>query len=148
MIPFLSPLPFRIKSSYVPLPLALESISAGFPSPASDYVDLGIDLNEQLIRNPSSTFFLRVSGNSMTGEGIYNDDLLIVDRSLEATPGKIVIAILDGNFTIKKLTYSNGISYLEASHPDYPTIDLRNYGDVQIWGVAIFSIHNLKSSSR
>ena len=84
----------------------------------------------------------------MTGEGIYNDDLLIVDRSLEATPGRIVIAILDGNFTIKKLTYSNGISYLEASHPDYPIIDLRNYGDVQIWGVAIFSIHNLKSSSR
>ena len=124
----------------------MENVTAGFPSPAEDYIDIGIDLNEQLIENPSSTFFLRVSGQSMTGAGIYDGDLLIVDRSLNARPGQIVIAILDGDFTVKQLTYHQGQIYLEAHHPNYPSIDLRNYGEVQIWGVAIYAIHDLKAS--
>ncbi len=128
-------------------PLFLEKITAGFPSPAEDYIDIAIDLNEHLIRHPSSTFFLRVSGQSMTGAGIYDGDLLVVDRSLDPKPGKIVVAILDGDFTVKQLTYHHNFPYLEAHNPDYPAIDLRKYGDVQIWGVAIYSIHNLQSKS-
>ena len=116
---------------------------AGFPSPADNYVDKSIDLNEHLIKNPASTFFLRVSGYSMTNAGIYNGDLLIVDRSLEAKPGLIVVAILDGSFTVKKLTRNHNKLYLEAAHPDYPSLDISQYENVQIWGVAIYSIHHL-----
>ena len=125
------------------LPLAGESVSAGFPSPANDYLDIGIDLNEQLIRHPSSTFFLRVSGHSMAGAGIQDGDLVVVDRGLNAHPGQIVIAVLDGAFTIKRLVRQRNVLYLEAEHPNYPPIDLRNYDDNQIWGVAVYSIHRL-----
>tara|TARA_Y100001968_G_C19393390_1_gene736866 strand:+ start:351 stop:803 length:453 start_codon:yes stop_codon:yes gene_type:complete len=125
------------------LPLANESISAGFPSPADDYIEAGIDLNEQLIKHPISTFFLRVSGYSMTNAGINDGDLLIVDRSLEPKPGLIVVAILDGSFTLKTLTLNSGKLYLEAAHPNYPPLDISKYESIQIWGVAIYSIHSL-----
>ncbi len=125
-------------------PLASEHVEAGFPSPADNYIDKSIDLNEELIRHPASTFFLRVKGESMSNANVLNGDLLIVDRSLEPQPGHIVVAILDGSFTLKKLTRREGIPYLEAEHPDYPSIDLRNYENIQIWGVAIYSIHRLK----
>ncbi len=135
----------RTHSSLV-LPLAGESISAGFPSPADDYLEVGIDLNKQLISHPASTFFLRVSGHSMNGAGINDGDLLVVDRSLDPHPGNIVIAILDGAFTLKRLTRHLGELRLEAENPDYPPLKLNNYGEVQIWGVATYSIHTLKPS--
>ena len=128
----------------LPLPLASEHIAAGFPSPADDYIDTCIDLNEELIYHPASTFFLRVKGESMSNAGVLNGDLLIVDRSLNPQPGHLVVAILDGAFTLKKLTYREGIPYLEAEHPNHPAIDLRNYENIQIWGVAIYSIHSLR----
>ncbi len=134
---------FQLNSPKLSIPLASEHIAAGFPSPADNYIDKGIDLNEELIHHPISTFFLRVKGESMSNAGILNGDLLIVDRSLEPQPGNIVVAILDGSFTLKKLTYKKGIPYLEAEHPNYPVIDLRHYENVQIWGVAIYSIHSL-----
>ena len=130
------------------IPVASTHIAAGFPSPGDDYIESRIDLNEELIRNPISTFFLRVKGESMSAAGILDGDLLIVDRSLEPRPGSIVVAILDGSFTLKKLTYKEGLAYLEAEHPDYPIIDLRNYENVQIWGVAIYSIHSLKNGKK
>ena len=132
-----------ISRSNSTIPIACERVSAGFPSPADDYIEVGIDLNEQLIRNPISTFFLQVSGDSMTGAGIHNGDLLIVDRSINAKPGQIVVAILDGNFTLKKLTYHDGRLRLEAAHPDYPPLEMCRFGEVQIWGVAIQVIHKL-----
>tara|TARA_B100001057_G_scaffold136827_1_gene136455 strand:- start:4207 stop:4563 length:357 start_codon:yes stop_codon:yes gene_type:complete len=118
-------------------------VAAGFPSPADDYVEVGIDLNEQLIRHPISTFFLRVSGDSMIGAGIHDGDLLVVDRSLEPRPGRVVVAVLDGAFTLKQLVRSQGRLRLEAAHPNYPPLDLHRCGDVQIWGVAIHVIHPL-----
>ena len=133
------------KQSHLLVPLASECISAGFPSPADDYIDAGIDLNEQLIRNPASTFLLRVSGNSMTGAGIYNGDLLVVDRSLDPHPGQIVVAVIEGAFTLKRLVLRNKVLSLEADNPDYQPIDLRQYENVQIWGVAIHSIHSLNT---
>ena len=129
-------------------PLIGEHISAGFPSPAENYIDTNIDLNEELILHPASTFFLRVQGNSMTNAGILDGDLLIVDRSLNPQPGHIVVAILDGTFTLKKLTYRNQIPYLEAANPNYLPIDLRHYENIHIWGVAIHSIHKLIGSTQ
>ncbi len=137
------PVPLGESQSRVLLPMAREWISAGFPSPANDYIDIGIDLNEQLIRHPTSTFFLRVSGDCMIGAGIHNGDLLIVDRSLNPRPGHVVVAVLDGAFTLKRLNFRKGVLSLEADHPNYPQIDLRQYGEIYIWGVAIHSIHNL-----
>ncbi len=125
------------------LPLAGGTVAAGFPSPADDYVEAGIDLNEQLIRHPSSTFFLRVSGDSMNGAGIYHGDLLIVDRSLEPRPGRIVVAVLDGAFTLKRLACHRGRLRLESANPSYPAIDLHDAEDVRLWGVAVHAIHSL-----
>ena len=125
-------------------PIATETISAGFPSPAEDYIELGIDLNKYLIKNPISTFFLRVSGNSMNNAGIYNNDLLIIDRNINPTPGHIVVALLDGEFTLKRLIKEENNYYLKADKENYPAISLYEYIDIQIWGVAIYSIHNLQ----
>tara|TARA_B100000700_G_C15027110_1_gene848754 strand:- start:1312 stop:1746 length:435 start_codon:yes stop_codon:yes gene_type:complete len=131
------------KQQNILLPLAGESIPAGFPSPADNYIEDKIDINEHLIHNPESTFFLRVRGISMIGAGIHDGDLVIVDRSLNANPGHIVVAIVDGEFTLKRLTYLKGEAYLEAENDIYPKIDLRQYQNVQIWGIAIYCIHKL-----
>jgi len=125
------------------IPLASSTVAAGFPSPADDYIDVGIDLNETLIRHPSSTFFLRVSGDSMVEAGIQHGDLLVVDRSLEARPGHVVVAVLDGAFTLKRLARHQGRLRLEAANSAYPPLELHHCGDVQIWGVAIHAIHSL-----
>ena len=138
-----APLPLQSRRARLSLPLAGERVAAGFPSPADDYVEVGIDLNEQLIRHPISTFFLRVSGDSMIGAGIHDGDLLVVDRSLEPRPGRVVVAVLDGAFTLKQLVRRQGRLRLEAAHPNYPPLDLHRCGDVQIWGVAIHVIHPL-----
>ena len=104
------PQPLRLQRQGLSLPLASDQVAAGFPSPADDYIEVGIDLNEQLIRHPSSTFFLRVSGDSMTGAGIHHGDLLVVDRSLDPRPGRVVVAVLDGSFTLKRLARYRGRS--------------------------------------
>ena len=137
------PLPLESRRSRLALPLAGERVAAGFPSPADDYVEVGIDLNEQLIRHPTSTFFLRVSGESMLGAGIHHGDLLVVDRSLDPRPGRVVVAVLDGEFTLKRLVQHQGRLRLEAANPAYPPLELHRCGDVQIWGVAIHVIHPL-----
>ncbi len=138
-----TPLPLRKERTALTLPLASDPVAAGFPSPADDYVEVGIDLNEQLIRHPSSTFFLRVSGDSMTGAGIHNGDLLVVDRSLEPRPGRVVVAVLDGAFTLKRLMRNAGNLVLEAANPAYPPLKLQGCEEVQIWGVAVHVIHPL-----
>ena len=138
-----SPLPLQPKRSRLALPLAGERVAAGFPSPAEDYVDVGIDLKEQLSRHPTSTFFLHVSGNSMTDAGIHDGDLLVVDRSLDPRPGKVVVAVLDGAFTLKRLVRHHGRLRLEAAPPDYPPLELHRCGEVPIWGVALHVLHPL-----
>ena len=137
------PVPLLTKRSRLALPLAGERVAAGFPSPADDYVEVGIDLNEQLIHHPTSTFFLRVSGDSMLGAGIHDGDLLVVDRSLDPRPGRVVVAVLDGAFTLKRLVRHQGRLRLEAANSAYPPLELHRCGDVQIWGVAIHVIHPL-----
>ena len=124
------------------IPLLNDSVSAGFPSPADDYTEENIDLNEHLISNPFSTFFLRVKGDSMINAGIKDKDLIIVDKSLTAKPGNIIIAMIDGEFTIKRLSIKNDELYLKAENHNYPDFRFKNYIDVQVWGVVIYSIHS------
>ena len=133
---------FNSASKKFRIPLLNDSISAGFPSPADDYTEENIDLNEHLISNPFSTFFLRVKGDSMINAGIKDKDLIIVDKSLIAKPGDIVIAMIDGEFTIKRLSIKNDELYLKAENHNYPDFSFKNHIDVQIWGVVIYSIHS------
>ena len=127
-------------------PVFISKIAAGFPSPADDYVERRLDLNQHCIHHPEATFFLRVSGHSMTGAGIYDNDILVVDRSLKAAHGKIVVAILDGEFTVKRLSRGGGVGGHPALLPeniDYPRIDIHDGQELEIWGVATFMIHAL-----
>ena len=133
---------FDDTSDKLKIPFLSDSISAGFPSPADDYVEENIDLNEYLISNPFSTFFLRVKGDSMMNAGIKDKDLIIVDKSLTAKPGNIIIAMIDGEFTIKRLSMKNNELYLKAENHNYPDFSFKNHIDVQIWGVVIYSIHS------
>ena len=133
---------FDSASKKFKIPLLNDSVSAGFPSPADDYTEENIDLNEHLISNPFSTFFLRVKGESMINAGIKDKDLIIVDKSLIAKPGDIVIAMIDGEFTIKRLSIKNDELYLKAENHNYPDFNFKNHIDVQIWGVVIYSIHS------
>ncbi|QPJ64694.1 MAG: translesion error-prone DNA polymerase V autoproteolytic subunit [Candidatus Nitrohelix vancouverensis] len=124
-------------------PVFASNVSAGFPSPADDYIESRIDLNEHLIQHKEATFFLRVQGDSMTGMGILNDDLLVVDRSLPVETGNIVIAAIDGEFTVKQLLIRQGTRILKAAHPAYRDIVIDPEGDLEIWGVVRWAIHKL-----
>ncbi len=129
--------------SKVVRPLFLSNVSAGFPSPADDYIDRQLDLNEYLITNPAATFFVRVAGDSMIEAGINNNDILIVDRSLEPVSGKIVIAVINGELTVKRLFKSASSCLLIAENPDYPDIEINKEMELEIWGVATCAIHSL-----
>ena len=127
-----------------PCPLAFftSRVEAGFPSPADDYLEGTLDLNEHLIRRPAATFFLRVSGDSMTGAGIYPGDILIVDRSLTPADGRIVIAVVDGELTVKRLSRQHGRIRLLPENPRYPPIDITAEQDLRVWGVVVHAVHS------
>src|SRR5690625_18757 len=99
-------------------------VPAGFPSPAQDYLDSKIDLNEKLIQHPSATFLIRIEGDSMIGEGILPGSIAIIDRAIEPVSGMVVLAVLDGEFTVKKLFKRNGGFYLEPANKKYRTIEI------------------------
>ncbi|HPB32348.1 MAG TPA: translesion error-prone DNA polymerase V autoproteolytic subunit [Candidatus Sumerlaeota bacterium] len=126
------------------LPLFLANVPAGFPSPADDYVDRKLDLNEHLVRHPAATFFVRVEGESMTGAGIHSGDILIVDRALEPADRKIVIAVVNGELTVKRIRMINGALYLAAENPRYEPIRINGEDeDFKIWGVVIWVLHEV-----
>ncbi|HXK50214.1 MAG TPA: translesion error-prone DNA polymerase V autoproteolytic subunit [Clostridiales bacterium] len=125
------------------LPFYTEKLSAGFPSPASDYMEKALDLNEYLIKNPSATFFVEITGDSMTGAGIHSGDILIVDRSLEAKHNRIVVAVINGDFTVKRLSWQKGKIRLIPENPAYDPIDIKEGTEFDIWGVATSVIHKL-----
>jgi len=122
----------------LPLSLYLHSVSAGFPSPADDYIESTLDLNTYLIKHPAATYLARAKGNSMEGCGIFDGDLLIVDRSLEAQDGQIIIAVLDGELTCKILDKKQ--QRLIAANRHYPPIKIAEYSELIIEGVVIHSI--------
>ncbi len=124
-------------------PLMSSKISAGFPSPAQDYIEGKLDLNEYMIAHPASTFFVRVDGYSMVDAGIMPDDILVVDRALEAINNKIVIAVIDGELTVKRLKIIADEYYLVPENKDYPPIQIKEGMDFTIWGVVTFVIHQV-----
>jgi DNA polymerase V len=127
--------------SSIKLPLFTGKVAAGFPSPADDYVEKTLDLNDLLIQKPAATFFVRAEGESMLGAGIHPNDILIVDRSIEPIPGKIVICALNGELTVKRLTSTDGQITLAAENPAYSDITIHEDIDMVIWGVVTSVIH-------
>jgi len=128
----------------VKLPDYTSGISAGFPSPADDYIDRELDLNEHLIDHPASTFFVRVIGDSMINAGMNSGDLIIVDRSLETTNNKIVLAIIEGEFTVKRYVKRKGKIFLIPENENYDEIEIKENMDFQVWGVVTTVIHEVK----
>jgi len=122
-------------------PLFTCGVSAGFPSPAEDHIDRKLDLNELLIPHPTSTFFVRVAGDSMTNAGIAHGDILVVDRSIEATSGKVIIAIVNGELTVKRFERNLTSCLLIAANPDYPPVEITEETDFSVWGVVTSVIH-------
>jgi DNA polymerase V len=118
-------------------------VSAGFPSPAADYEEGELDLNKHLVKNPAATFFVRVSGDSMTGAGVHDGDLLIVDRSKEPVSGNVVIAVLDGEMTVKRLRIRSGKYTLEPENDNYPIQKITKDSEFEVWGVVTNVIHPL-----
>lgn len=123
------------------IPLVSSTVSAGFPSPADDYTELSLDLNSHLIESPYTTFCIRVRGNSMEGARMYDGDMVLVDRSLIAQNGNIIIGALDGEFTVKRLRMEEGRTFLLAEHPCYEPIPVTEANDFRIWGVVTYIIH-------
>ncbi len=121
----------------VTIPIFLGRISAGFPSPADDYIEAELDLNRLLIKNEAATFLFRVGGDSMINAGIHDKDILVVDKSEDAVHGKIVVAVVDGEFTVKRLYMKNGKCMLVPENPRFKTIVIRQEQELNVWGVVV-----------
>lgn len=126
------------------LPQVTSRISAGFPSPAEDYIDKKLDLNEFLIRHPAATFFVRVVGDSMINAGMNSGDLIVVDRSINATSGRIVLAVVNGEFTVKRFVVRKGKPFLVPENDKYPEIAIGEETQFEVWGVVTSVIHEVK----
>lgn len=124
-------------------PLFMGKVPAGFPSPAEDYVEGALDLNTYLVRHPAATFFVRVTGDSMINAGIHPDDLLIVDRSLEPADRKVVIAVVNGDLTVKRFRRRGGKVFLEAENEAYAPMEMTGEMNFEVWGVVTSVIHPL-----
>lgn len=133
-----------INRSKVSIPLFVTKVRAGFPSPADDYVEDTLDINELMIQNEPATFFLTVEGNSMIGAGIFEGDIIVVDRSLEASHQDIVLAVVDGRHTVKRLYDLNGEVRLQSENPDIPDILLKEGMELVVTGVVTGSLRRFK----
>lgn len=117
--------------------------ATGFGAAADDYMERGIDLNEQLIKNKPATFFFRMKGDAMEGAGIFDGDILIVDRSLKLANGKIIVAILNGELLVRRFHKNFSSAFLIPENPKYKPVNLAEFSDFKIWGVVVYSIHSL-----
>ena len=124
----------------VSIPLYGHKVVAGFPSPADDYIEARLNLNDRLIQHPETTFILRVEGDSMKNAGILDGDLLLVDKSIKPVSGKIVIAAIDGELTVKRLSITPSANWLLPENDDYPAIEIKEETDITIWGVVTSTI--------
>ena len=129
-------------STTLSMPYFENGVSAGFPSPAEDHMHSKIDLNNILIENPSATYYVRVNGDSMLGAGILSGDLLIVDRSIEVTNNCIVVAHLDGEFTVKRIKKIKNKIFLQAENNNYKPIEITKEMDFELFGVVAHAIHH------
>lgn len=140
-IEFVSP---AIGVQPIRLPLFSYSIPAGFPSPADDYIENRLSLDEHLIQHKDSTFFVRAKGNSMVGAGIFDGDILVVDKSLEPSTGDIVVAVIDGEFTVKYLFQEGEAVILKPANARFKEIALQDGQELQVWGVVTSTVKQFR----
>lgn len=134
--------------SRVLLPLADQGIKAGFPSPAQDYLDVSIDLNQELVRNPASTFYGRVRGDSLVEADIHDGDIVVIDKSLEPRQGDLAVCCIDGEFTLKYINIQKDGVYLQPANKDYEPIFVSPDDDFIIWGIVTYSIKKHRGPKR
>lgn len=132
-----------VSPSHIEIPIYSGKVAAGFPSPADDYIEKTLDLNDLLIQKPAATFFVRAEGESMLGAGIHPNDILVVDRSIDPVVGKVVICALNGELTVKRLKSIGSEIILGAENPTYSDITVKEEIDLVIWGVVTNVIHSL-----
>lgn len=144
-LPCLAIHPKAHKSISKPIPLYACKVTAGFPSPADDFIERDLDLNEHLIRNPTATFLFRVWGDSMVNAGIHSNSVLIVDRSLKPADGNVVIAIINGEFIVRRIKFYKNDIWLIAENTQYKPIKIKTELEFEIWGVVIHAIHSFTS---
>lgn len=130
-----------VQHRFYKIPLYLCAVAAGFPSPAESTIEGEFDLNELLIKHPAATFFVRASGTSMINAGIHDKDVLVVDKSLQPTSGKIVVAAINGELTVKRLMKEGEKVILMAENEKYPNIEIEEGAEVHVWGVVTNVIH-------
>ena len=120
-----------------------DTVSAGFPSPAGDFMENSIDLNKELSKNPLATFYIKVSGNSMIDAGIENDDVLVVDKSLEPQNNKIAVCFIDGEFTVKRILVKKNTMFLMPENKNYSPIEIKEENQILIWGIVTYVIKSM-----
>lgn len=131
-------IPVAVDPTSIPVPLLGRAVAAGFPSPADDYLDGEIDLSRHLIERPAATFLMRVAGASMSGAGILDGDMLVVDRSLEARSGQIVVAVCNGELTVKRIRrLKGGRVVLAPENPDFAEVVVGEDFPAEVWGVVV-----------
>ncbi|HEX9981360.1 MAG TPA: translesion error-prone DNA polymerase V autoproteolytic subunit [Flavobacterium sp.] len=130
--------------STLKIPFSEKGVPAGFPSPALDFMEGGIDLNKALSENPLATFYIRVDGNSMVNAGIDDKDVLVVDRSLNPKDGSIAICVIDGGFTVKRLRPKKDGMWLIPENPDFKQVKITAENDFQVWGIVTYVIKKIK----
>ncbi len=135
--------PFEKKLS-LRLPFFLSRMKAGFPSPADDYIEAKLDFNEYLVKHPAATFCVRVTGDSMKNAGINSGDILVVDRAVAPADNKIIVAILNGEFTVKRMAKNRNGLFLMPENPNYEPIEIKGEMDFEVWGVVTHVIHDIK----
>ena len=129
-----------IQSGNLKIPLFLSFVHASFPSPADDYKERPLDLDELVIQHPEATFYVKVSGESMKDAGIADGDVLVVDRAIDATHNAIIVAVLNGNFTVKRLHQEDETIYLVPANPMYHPVQVTEEMNFQVWGVVTYCI--------
>lgn len=125
----------------IEIPLFASYVSAGFPSPADDYLEDRIDIGKHLIQNPTSTYMMRVKGSSMVDANIHDGDILVIDKSLKASDGMPVVCFLDGEFTVKTFKTVEGKAFLMPANPAYQPIEVTEDMDMRVWGVVAWVLH-------
>lgn len=118
----------------------VEGIHAGFPSPAEDFAEPTLDLNRYVIKNPASTFYARIKGNSMEGADIHDGDIVVIDKSLEPTDGSIAVCFIDGEFTLKRIRIEQNRVWLQPANPNFPAIEVTEENHFVVWGIVTYII--------
>jgi DNA polymerase V len=132
------------RHNLTPIPYFENRVPAGFPSPAGDYLDPRLDLNDLVIKHPTATFFVRVEGDSMTGAGIHSGDILVVDRAAAPKGNQVVVAVVNGEFTVKRILQRDGRLFLVSENPAMAPMELAEGIQLEVWGVVTYVIHQVE----